>query len=618
MSKEGLRYQTFSRRALLLAGGQGLVLTALGGRLYYLSVVQGEQYKLRAERNRVALRLIAPERGEIFDRRRRKLATNQPDFRVFMIPEQADEIAATLEKIGRVVRLDERRIARLERQIRRQRKFVPVTVAQGLDWNTFAKVNVSVPELPGVVTDAGLSRYYPDGDFIAHLVGYLASPGEDEVAANPLYQLPGFKVGRQGLERRYEGRLRGSAGTRRVEVNAVGREIRELPPRQEAIPGNDLQLTLDIELQKFVMQQLGEEAAGAVVMDAKTGEILSLASAPAFDPNEFTRGISQENWNALLKDPRKPLINKAVSGQYPPGSTIKPIIMLAALEQGIVTEDTTHYCNGRHRFGNRTFRCWKPRGHGKLNATEAISNSCDVYFYKIAEELDIEHMADMLRRFGLGQEYDLGIDGVKAGLVPDREWKRLALNQPWHGGETLNVAIGQGALLATPLHLAVMTARLASGRMLEPSLVHQAAGPDGFDTAFSPMDVNPLHMRLARRGMEMVTEPGGTAHDYRRPKSAPKQAGKTGTAQVRHISEAEHLEGVRDNDELPWAARDHALFIGYTPVDDPEIVVSLLVQHGGGGASTAAPLARAIMDKALELRAPVMPDSPALVDEGEA
>lgn len=603
----------------MLTGAQGLVLTALGGRLYYLSVVQGEKYKLRAEKNRVALRLIAPERGEIFDRNRRKLATNRPDFRVFMIPEQAEEIASTLEKIGRVVRLDERRIARLERQIKRQRKFVPITVAQGLDWRTFARVNVAVPDLPGVVTDAGLSRFYPSGNEIAHLIGYLASPGEEEVAANPLYQLPGFKVGRQGLERRYESRLRGSAGTRRVEVNAVGREIRELPPRQEAQAGNDLQLTLDIDLQKFVMEKLGEEAAGAVVMNAKTGEILSLASTPSFDPNEFTRGISNENWQALLKDPRKPLINKAVSGLYPPGSTVKPIIALAALEQGVVKEDTEHYCNGRHRFGNRTFRCWKRGGHGKLDLKGAISNSCDVYFYKIAEDLKIEAIADMLRRFGLGQRFDLGIDGEKEGLVPDPAWKRAARNEPWHGGETLNVAIGQGALLATPLQLAVMTARLASGYKLEPSLVSKDLVTDAPDTSFAAMDANPLHMRIARRGMEMVMEVGGTAHDYRRSKSAPKQAGKTGTAQVRRITESEHQEGVRDNDELPWAMRDHALFIGYSPVEDPQVAIGMLVQHGGGGSSVAAPLARAIMDKTLELmKAKPAEESPELPTEGEA
>ncbi len=607
MAREGLRYQTFSRRAFLLAGGQGLAMVALGGRLYYLSIVEGEKYKLRAERNRVAIRLIAPERGEILDRANRKLATNRQDFRVFLIPEQADEIAHTLTKIGHIVKLDDRRLSRLQRQIKRQRKFVPVTVAQGLDWKTFARVNVAVPELPGVVTDAGRSRYYPHGHEIAHLVGYTASPNEDDVALNPLYQLPGFKVGRQGLERRYEDRLRGSAGTRRVEVNSVGREIRELPPRQDASAGNDLKLTIDLELQKYVISQLGEEAAGVVAIDIKTGELLAMASAPTYDPNEFTRGISNENWQALLKDPRKPLLNKCVTGQYPPGSTIKPVVALAALEQGIVRPETEYYCNGAHRLGNHTFNCWKPGGHGRQDLLGAIANSCDVYFYKVAQEMDVDHIADMASRFGLGELYDLGIDGERAGLVPDKAWKRAALNEPWHTGETLNVSIGQGAMLATPLQLAVMTARVASGRRIYPTLVSMPGEDEFRAESFGAMDVNPLHMRLARRGMEMVTEVGGTAHDYRRPKSAMKIAGKSGTAQVRRITKEERVDGVIDNADLPWNMRDHALFIAYGPAENPEVAVSVLVQHGGGGSKVAAPIARAVLDKAIEMRRPVEP-----------
>lgn len=589
-------------------------MVALGGRLYYLSIVEGEKYKLRAERNRVAIRLITPERGEILDRYNRKLATNRQDFRVFLIPEQADEIAQTLTKIGHIVKLDERRLSRLQRQIKKQRKFVPVTVAQGLDWRTFARVNVAVPDLPGVVTDAGRSRYYPNGHEIAHLVGYTASPNEEDVALNPLYQLPGFKVGRQGLERRYEDRLRGSAGTRRVEVNSVGREIRELPPRQDASAGSDLKLTIDLELQKHVIAQLGEEAAGVVAIDIKTGELLAMASAPTYDPNEFTRGISHENWQALLKDPRKPLLNKCVTGQYPPGSTIKPVVVLAALEQGIVKPETEHYCNGAHRLGNHTFNCWKPRGHGKQDLLGAIANSCDVYFYKVAQEMDVDHIADMASRFGLGDLYDLGIDGERAGLVPDKAWKRAVLNEPWHTGETLNISIGQGAMLATPLQLAVMTARLASGRRVYPTLV-ATQGEDGFRAeSFGAMDVNPLHLRLARRGMEMVTEVGGTAHDYRRPKSAMKIAGKSGTAQVRRITKEERAVGVIENEDLPWNMRDHALFIAYGPVENPEIAVSVLVQHGGGGSKVAAPIARAVLDKAIEIRRAASPEA----EEGNA
>ncbi len=583
-----------------------MALTALGGRLYYLAVLEGDKYKLRADKNRISLRWLTPERGEIFDRNGKKLATNRLDFRVFLIPERAEEISNTIGKLGRIIHLEERHLRRIKRQIKRQRKFLPVTIAQGLDWTTFSKVNVATPDLPGVITDAGLSRYYLNGQHVAHMVGYMAAPQEDDISRSPLYQLPGFKVGRQGLEKRYEEQLRGVAGSRRVEVNALGREIRELPPRRDAISGASLHLTLDIELQRYTAELLGEEAAGVVAMDVNSGEILAAVSTPSFDPNEFTQGISSENWQALLKDPRKPLVNKCVAGQYPPGSTFKPFVALAALEAGVVTPQTEFYCNGKHRLGNHVFHCWKRGGHGKLNLVEGISKSCDVYFYKMAELLDIERIADMARRFGLGQAYDIGIDGEKEGLVPDPAWKRAVMNDSWHLGETLNVSIGQGALLATPLQLAVMTSRLASGRMMTPALV-RALGRGGKEEAmqkafFDTMDVSPLYLQIARRGMEMVTEPGGTAHDYRRAKSKPKQAGKTGTAQVRRISKAERDTGVLNNNELPWAARDHALFIGYAPTDKPEVAVAVLIQHGGSGSRAAAPVARAVMDKALELR----------------
>ncbi len=594
----------------MLAGLQGIGLAALGARLYYLSIVNGEKYRLRADKNRISIRLIAPERGEIYDRNGEKLATNTQDLRVMIVPEQTDQLEPTLLKVQQIVDINDRRLARIKQRIRRQRQFVPVTLAQGLDWGTFSRLNVEMPKLPGVQTDAGLSRLYPGGEAIAHLVGYMASPDEEDVYKSPLYQLPGFKIGKQGLERRYEALLRGASGTRRVEVNAVGREIRELPPREDSLRGNDLHLTLDMSLQQYVMQELGEEAAGVVAMDIATGDILAMASSPGYDPNEFTRGISNANWQALLKDPRSPLLNKSVSGQYPPGSTIKMIVALAALEQGIISPDTTYYCNGRHRLGNHTFHCWQNRGHGELNLLEAIAKSCDVYFYEIAEKLDIDLIADMARRFGLGTVYDTGVDGEKEGLLPTREWKRIYQQQSWQLGETLNVAIGQGAMLATPLQLAVMTARLATGLQVTPRIVADAA--EGSTPYFQAMDINPYHLDTVRRTMEMVMEEGGTAHDYRRRKSATKQAGKTGTAQVRRISLAERQGegGVIENKELPWKYRDHALFVGYAPAEAPQVAVSVVVQHGGGGSSVAAPLARRIMDKALEAY-----DSPQLEEQ---
>ncbi len=599
-----------------MAGLQGVAFTGLGLRLYYLSVVESEKYKLRADRNRISVRLIAPERGEIYDRNGEILATNVQDLRVLLVPEQTEDVGPTLAKVQSIVDLSDRRLSQIERRIKRQRKFVPVTLAQGLDWETFSRVNVQIPELPGIQTDAGLSRLYPGGNAIAHLVGYMASPDEDDIYKSPLYQLPGFKIGRQGLERRYEDLLRGGSGTRRVEVNAVGREIRELPPREEATRGNNLQLTLDMKLQQFVMRQLGEEAAGAVVMDLQDGDVLALASSPGYDPNEFSRGISNTNWQALLKDPRTPLLNKSVTGMYPPGSTIKMIIALAALEQGIIKSESEFYCNGRHRLGNNTFHCWRRQGHGKLNLVDAIAKSCDVYFYKIAEQMDIDDIAEMARRFGLGEIFNVGVDGEKEGLVPDREWKQVIQNQRWQLGETLNVAIGQGAMLATPLQLAVMTARLASTRKITPRLVANEALPT--DSYFEPMDINPFHLQTVCQAMEKVMEQGGTAFDLRRPKSAAKLAGKTGTAQVRRISIAERQQegGVVDNKDLPWQARDHALFVGYAPAENPKIAVSVIVQHGGGGSSVAAPLARSIIDEALKLYE--QPTVTASVDEASS
>lgn len=599
MAREGQRYQTFSRRAFMLAGLQGVAFTALAGRLYYLTIINGEQYRLRADKNRISTRLVVPERGEILDRNDIKLAVNKPDFTVYLIPEQAGDITKTLAKLSRILKLDKRNLARVVRQIKQQRKFLPVSVAGGLDWHTFSRVNVGMPDLPGVLTNAGLSRYYPDGREFAHIVGYLARPNEEEIALTRMYRLPGFKVGRQGLERRFENELRGSPGARRVEVNAVGREIRELPPRRDATKGEDLRLSLDIRLQKFALEQLGEEAAGAVVIDLGTGELTALASTPTYDPNEFTRGISQENYDGLLNDPRKPLLNKALSGQYPPGSTMKMVVALAALEQGVINADTEYFCNGKHKLGDHTFHCWKKQGHGKQNLLGGLANSCDVYFYNIAEQLDVDFIAEMARKFGFGDIFNIGVDGESSGLVADRRWKRDFMNEAWHLGETLNVSIGQGAMLATPLQLAVMTARLATGHEIYPSVVRNLPSIEA--AAFNQLPVNPLHLRTIRRGMEMVMEPRGTAYDPKRRKNAVKQAGKTGTAQVRRITKEERDAGLLDNDEKPWRARDHALFVGYAPTDNPRFAVSVLVQHGGGGAATAAPIGRALLDKAIEL-----------------
>ena len=602
MSREGLRYQMFSRRALMVAGVKGLAVTVLGGRLYYLSIVKGQQFQLRAEQNAINLRLIAPERGQIIDRNGHKLATNRLDYQVYLIPEQAGDLVQTLSLLGRVINLSDAAIERVESRAKRQRKFLPVTVAQDLTFDEFSLVNVNSPDLPGVFPDAGRTRFYPDGSYVAHVVGYVGNPRDEDEISDPLFSIPGFKIGLQGLERSFEKELRGVQGTRRVEVNSVGREIRELTPRQEAVKGEDIQLTIDLTLQKYIQDRLGEASAGVVVMECQTGNVLAMNSNPTYNPNDFNLGFSRANWQALLNDPRKPLLNKCIAGQYPPGSTIKMVIALAALEKGIIDSGTTVTCTGDHALGDNVFHCWNPRGHGRVTLNKAISQSCDVYFYELAEKLDIDIMAEYLREFGFGQIYDFGIGGQKEGIVPDKAWKRRVLNKAWQLGESLNVSIGQGAMTATPMQLAVMTARLATGKSVVPKIV-SSVGANKYreSEGFNALTIKPNLLKMVQEGMRSVMVPGGTAYDPNRPKSAVSIAGKTGTAQVTRISMQQREDEVDRNRTLPWAQRDHALFVGYAPVENPKYVVSVLVDHGGGGSSVAAPIGRDVLDKVVAL-----------------
>lgn len=599
MSSEGLRHKVFSRRAALLAGAQGLLGLTLAGRLYYLGVVEADQYEMLAEENRISIRLLAPRRGEILDRFGELLAGNRQDYRVFLIPEQARDIHETLARLGRIIEVSERDRQRIERQVARQRKFLPVTVVEGLDWGSFARINVETPDLPGIQPDSGLSRWYPDGGAASLPVGYVGAPAEEELDGDPLLTLPGFRLGKRGIERSLDRALRGKAGSSRVEVNAYGRVIRELA-RSEGEPGEEVVLTLDAALQRSVTGRLGEESAGVVVLDVETGEIYVHASTPGYDPNAFNFGISRENWQALLKDPRKPLIDKAIQGQYPPGSVFKMVVALAALHEGVADAGTTHYCNGRHRLGDNVWHCWKRQGHGRMDVVEALAQSCDVFFYRVAHELGIERIADWARRFGFGETFGIGVAGESAGLVPTPGWKRAATGEPWVGGETLNVGIGQGALLATPLQLAAMTARIANGgRAVLPRLVRSVGGEARTAVADWPsLDLDPQWLALVHRGMEKVLERGGTAFASRLDVDGRKMAGKTGTAQVRRITQA-HRDSRIEQSELPWRERHHAWFVAYAPVDTPRYAACVLVEHGGGGGGVAAPIARDIMAEVL-------------------
>lgn len=585
----------FTRRALLLGAGKLGLASALFARLYYLQVVEADRYAMLADDNRINLRLLPPPRGRIFDRTGERLADNVQNYRVVLVPEQTPDVLATLDALGRLIPVPEHVVRRVLREVRRRRAFVPVTVVENLSWEEMARVEVNAPDLPGIAIDAGRSRFYPYGEKAVHLVGYVAAVSESELGDDPLLELPEFRIGKNGVEKQHDLDMRGKAGSLQVEVNAVGRIVRELA-RNEGEAGQDIVLTIDMGLQAFAAERFGEESGGAVVLDVHTGDVLALVSTPGYDPSGFNQGLSARDWEELLSNPRTPLTNKAIAGQFAPGSTFKMLVALAALEAGIAGPEFRAFCPGHMDFGNHRFHCWKKGGHGTVNMVQAIERSCDVYFFELGKRLGIDRIAQMARRFGLGQKLALDLPGEKAGLIPDRAWKMGFNGIPWQPGENLSAAIGQSYVLATPLQLAVMTARIANGGFaVTPRVLAYPASADR--RRFEPVGVSEAHLRIVRDGMIGVTNNpnGGTAYRQRIAEKGMEMAGKTGTAQVRNITKAQRERGLPKLNETPWRERDHALFVAFAPVHAPRYCIAVVVQHGGGGASVAAPIARDIM-----------------------
>ena len=604
-SRDNDRQKFFTRRAALLAGGQFGLLTALVGRMYYLQVVESERYQTLAEENRINMRLIPPSRGRILDRFGVPVAVNQQNYRVLIKSENTPDVPAVLDRLAMIISIDADEKARILKEIRRTKKFVPVTVREFLEWEDVARLEVNAPDLPGVTIDVGERRFYPNGIAAAHVLGYVGAPRREDLTGDPLLELPGFRIGRSGIERAFDKPLRGSAGASQIEVTAVGRVIRELD-RQEGDKGRDVVLTMDMALQRAAMRRLGEEAGSVVVMDVATGGLIVQASTPSFDPNAFTEGLSNAQWRALADNERAPLRNKAIAGEYAPGSTFKMIVALAALEEGVITPRSRYFCSGHMEVGDGRFHCWRREGHGHVDLERGIAESCDVYFYEIARKIGIDTIAKMAERFGLGTKLALDVPGERSGLIPTKSWKRAVIGQPWVLGETLVAGIGQGFVLTTPLQLATMTARMVNGgKAVLPHLARDRMFREDMIARGKPeypsINVDPAHLKILMDAMEKVTDdPRGTAHAARIKRPDMSMAGKTGTAQVRRISLRERESGVRKNEELPWRFRDHALFVGYAPIENPRYAISVVVEHGGGGSSVAAPIARDVMIETLE------------------
>lgn len=591
--RESVRYRAFTRRTALVSAGTVGLFTLLMGRMFQLSVLQGDQFAMLAEDNAVNLKLVAPRRGRVYDRTGVELAVTAQNFRVLLVPEQAKNARAVLEKLTQFIPLTPQRIQRVMRDIARGKSFNPVLVTEGLSWEDFAKININAPDLPGVVPDVGELRSYPFGPWLSHVLGYVAGVTDKDIEKEPeLLSLPGFRIGRSGVEKAADDALRGKPGAAQVEVNAHGRVIRELS-RREGTAGQDVVLSLDMEVQKLAQEKLAGQSGSVVVMDVNTGEIISIVSAPGFDPNAFTGIVSPVIWKQLNEDELKPLLNKAITGIYPPGSTYKPIVALAALASGAMAPQHRVHCSGGRALGNHFFHCWRRGGHGSVDMHLAIKNSCDVYFYECARRTGIEAIAAMSRKFGLGQTYGLEIPGEKGGLMPDPEWKRRARNDVWRDGDTFNVGIGQGAVLTTPLQLCVMAARLANGgKAVMPHVIRSFGGVDRVLPAPGDMGLDPRHVAVVHSGMDAVTNQGGTGARSRIDIDGFDMAGKTGTAQVRRLTAA--LRG-RNSDSIPWKYRDHGLFIAFAPVKEPRYAISVVVEHGGGGSKAAAPIAKDVM-----------------------
>ena len=593
--------KVFSRRLAILGGLKIAMVATLAGRLYYLQVIEGEKYKLLSDENRINHRILFPPRGLIVDRFGIPLATNSPSYRAILVAEQTPNLQATLEAFSAIVPLSERDIARAMKERQHTQDFKPITVKDDLNWDDVNAVELNLPDLPGISIEIDQKRVYPFGGITSHILGYVAVPNEKDIEndTDPLLRQPGFRIGKNGLERQYDQPLRGSAGESQLEVNSFGRVIRELA-RQEGLPGGDLVTTLDLGLHQFAHQRLSSEMAGAaVVMDVYTGDLLALVSTPSYDPTAFYRGLTTDEWQELSNDIYGPLTNKAVAGQYAPGSTFKMMTALAGLRAGVSPDDHV-YCTGVTVLGSARFHCWKREGHGSQDMALGIKNSCDCYFYEIARRAGIDKIAETSRMFGLGSAEGVDLPGEKAGLIPDSSWKKAVMGDIWHPGETLVAGIGQGFITTTPLQLCVMTARIANGGYaVKPRLVRRISDGsqnDEGNPVFPSIEVPENYLKILRNGMDLVTNGDrGTAYRSRIDIPGMEMAGKTGTSQVRRITMAERARGVIKNQDLPWNQRDNALFIAFAPVHAPRYACCVVVEHGGGGSAVAAPIARDIL-----------------------
>jgi penicillin-binding protein 2 len=576
----------FSRRAFVLASGQVALSSVLLGRLLYLEVWQSDHYKTLSTGNRVRLDFTSPLRGIIKDRKGEILADNVKDFRLVMIREETPDVDHVMTRVSQIVQIEPKSHERIMETIKRSPKSLPVSVYDNLSWEQVADIEVRAPELPGVYVEEGFKRSYVLGPGLAHVLGYVQTPDVEKAKENMAFRLPGSKVGKIGIERYFDDHLLGKPGYSEIEVNARRQVVRELN-NHNSTSGNELQLTIDKGLQNQFFERLSEEkSASAALISVPSGEVLAMVSVPSFDPNLFVTGVKTDLWQEWMTSPYKPLINKVTQAEYAPGSIFKLVVGLAGLENKVMSPDEHIFCSGYMELGTHRFHCWNKQGHGNENLTTAIRDSCDIYFYEIAKRLGIEKITAMANKMGFGEKTGLELRDERPGLMPTKEWKKQRFNKSWTTGETVIAGIGQGYLLATPLQLALFGCRLATKKNVVPSLVKDACPRE-----FEPLDVSEQNLNLILKGMDMaVNSPQGTAYKAHMDENGWSMAGKTSTSQVRRVSRQERLQKEATID--PWHLRDHAMFMGYAPVNNPKYVLAVVIEHGGWSSQAAVPVVK--------------------------
>jgi len=618
-----IKSKLISRRMFLITAAQAVVMVGLVGRLISLQINQATKYKSLSDKNRFREWKLAPERGIIRDFFNKELASNEPLYQVHLVPENTKDLNNLFVRLKAILNISETKVSYLKRIISKQKPWEPVIVSENLSWSDFSRINLFLHELEGVEPIVSVARTYPDNSS-AHILGYVSQISKKDLQTKKYLKdqsVPGMAIGKTGLERKLDEKIIGKVGYQRYEVNAYGKRIREILINSGQV-GESFNTTLDYEVQKYTNELLKDKAAAVCVMDVYNGDVVSLVSSPTFEPNAFVHGLDKKYWDSLIKDEKKPLTNKALSGLYPPGSTIKTLVALSALENGIIKPLDSFRCKGKIELYGEKFHCWEKKGHGIVNLRKGIQRSCDVYFYEVARKLGVDRLSETAKRFGLGKKVLNDFVEERSGVVPNTKWKKKFIGQNWYLGETLHSGIGQGYFQSTPIQLCLMTAQIANGGFkIKPRILTDGSNnnlrdylkfknenpnqPLPTDLLVANFDLKPLfknqeHINLIKDAMfSSSNEPGGTSYRHRFENPKYTFAGKTGSSQIKRFTEAQREAEVKQKD-IEYKDRDHALFVAFAPYKNPQYAISVLVEHGGSGGKAAAPIARKVIKKVLE------------------